>query len=441
MFDKATYQGNTSYDNYVKSLIKNDINKVIYIDIHGTCKRMFTYFSKRYGNVPHGFLLSSTHKTYRKLPKIARSYHNAGKLINLVFNVRGSPCESLNYDYIGTLQDFYEKGPVRDTLEYSKELIEPYHNCIDHIISKIGPLNKNLEPNTNVNGLLNELLYNIKKIFSIIAYKKPTVLKYTDHIGKHKKKSFVNPNINHHHENDDKNKPNTFDFNKLRFNNLLSKDTVYSLIWEGYYGNKICAIKMVILKSGLYYDVVNKKYIDGNKNREVDYATVKRYFHDEDIPFVHSNFKERKAMSIESFNHEIKQLTHLAKIGLGPQLYGHCIINRQGIQYGFIIMDRVDCSVKQIILNRNLTYDEENIIKRTISKLHNEHAVIHGDLKPSNIGTYLNKHGYINKCVFLDCQKVKLCDKYDSQSLQKMIESDLKKYETHIKKNIDERKH
>ena len=144
MFDKATYTGNQAYDNYVKSIVKHDLNKVIYIDVHGTCKRMFSYFSKKYNNVPHGFLLSATQKKYDKFPPISKTYRNAGKLINLVFNARGSPCESLNYDSIGTLQDFLEKGPVRDTLEYSKELIEPYHNCINYIVDQIRPLNKDL---------------------------------------------------------------------------------------------------------------------------------------------------------------------------------------------------------------------------------------------------------------------------------------------------------
>lgn len=188
MFEKAIQTGNHAYDDYIKSIVKHDLDKVIYIDIHGTCKRMFSYFSKKYGNVPHGFLLSSAYKKYSSLPLITKAYKKKGKFINLVFDTRGSPCESLNYDSIGTLQDFSEKGPVRDKLEYCSKLIEPYHKCIDFLVDQIHPLNKDLQPNTKVSDLLNNLLVNIKKIFTVMSDKNPTILKYTNHVRKHKKK-------------------------------------------------------------------------------------------------------------------------------------------------------------------------------------------------------------------------------------------------------------
>ena len=171
---------------------------------------------------------------------------------------------------------------------------------------------------------------------------------------------------------------------------------------------------MVMLRTGLYYDSSNNKYIDGSKNNELDPIVAKKFFNDDEIPFLHSKFKDHKAMNIESFNHEVKQLSHLSNNDLAPRVHGHCVVNKNGIHYGFIVMEKIDCSVKQIILNRDLTNDEDNIIKNLIHELHNNHSIVKMViLKPSNIGVYLSKCGHIRKCVFLDCQKVKRGEKYD----------------------------
>ena len=43
MLEKATKNGNEDYNEYVKSLV-DDVEKTIYIDLHGTGKRIFSYF-------------------------------------------------------------------------------------------------------------------------------------------------------------------------------------------------------------------------------------------------------------------------------------------------------------------------------------------------------------------------------------------------------------
>lgn len=418
MFDKATYKDNHAYDEYTRSLVKDDLNKVIYIDVHGTCKRMFEYFSKKFDNVPYGFLLSASRKTYSDMPKVTQKYRDLGKLTTLIFDVRGGPCESLNYDCIGTLQDFSEYGPIRDNLEYNKNLIEPYHKCIQHLIDQITPLGTDLEVDRTP-VLLNSLYNNIRDIFATIQINKPQIMKQVRHIGTHKKRQC---------------NENRLDFENLQFKKLLSDDTVYSLVWKGLYNDKPCAIKMVTLKSGIYYDQLSKKYMDKDGNR----CNVKK-FRDEEVPFLHSEFKDHKAMSIESFNDEVDQLIYLSDKKFAPKFYGYCIYNRQEIDYGFIVMDLVDSSVKQIILERNLTNKENDRIQSTIHKLH-KNGIIHGDLKPSNIGAYLDKYGYIDKCVFLDCQRVKYGLNKNNRKFHRMVGNDLQIYEKHIEKNINDRK-
>jgi hypothetical protein len=457
MLEKATYKTNASYDNYVRSIVKNDINKVIFIDVHGTCKRMFSYFKKRYRRVPCGFLLSSTHKCYNKFPEISKYYRDRGRFINLVFNARGSPCESLNYDAVGTLQDFGENGPIRDNLEYDINLIEPYHNCIEQFLDNIYSLDKIIADVSDVDRLLDKLDNNINRIFRVILNRKPVILKYINHIGKHKKVNLRNysdhnnhNNHNNHNDRYDHNNRNSKDNHsiekiaqvdpeKINFVSILSSETVYGLIWNGYYKGNACVIKMIVLKSGIYYDKISRKYMDGKINKEIDYKFGEECFDNENIPFIHSQFKNHKAMTAESFNHEVQASALLSNYGLGPQFYGHCIVSKNGINYGFIIMEKGDCSVKDLLLKRSLMSNEESTIKRAINRLHNEYGIIHGDLKPSNIVVSLDSNGYIARCMITDCQKIKYGGRYDDYTLQRMIDNDWGKYNMHVEKNTRER--
>ena len=52
----------------------------------------------------------------------------------LVFGADGSPIEMLNYDVIGTCNDYNKHGPVRSPLEYDMSKVEGYHNCVSQFI-------------------------------------------------------------------------------------------------------------------------------------------------------------------------------------------------------------------------------------------------------------------------------------------------------------------
>lgn len=197
MFERATEQTNQAYNHYVKSLIKTDINKTIFVDIHGTGQRAFNYFKKVYGDVPYCFLLSASCRNYKDFPSASRRYIEEKKLLNIVFDARGSPIEMLNYDIMGTLQDFNWKQtfadspekigekriphPLRDPLEYRMSRLESYHTCIDFIINHMEPSKCDFDIKQE------DVLTLIRKVYRVIQDNKPVISKYIMHPAKHKK--------------------------------------------------------------------------------------------------------------------------------------------------------------------------------------------------------------------------------------------------------------
>ena len=186
MFELATQSGNRYFKNYVKSIVEHNVEKTIFIDIHGTGQRMFNYFTKEFSKTPHCFLLSAKKNGYNDFPKISRHNKKQDKFINLVFGARGSPIEMLNYDLVGTLQTFKASGPVRDNPEYNLKQIKPYHKCINYLANSIKSTNYDYY-NTSDNYNIVDIHRLIKKIFAKIEVNKPIIGKYINHIGKHKK--------------------------------------------------------------------------------------------------------------------------------------------------------------------------------------------------------------------------------------------------------------
>ena len=146
-------------------------------------------------------------------------------------------------------------------------------------------------------------------------------------------------------------------------------------------------------------------------------------------PFRHREFRHRRAISRQAFLHEVTELTHLGLLNLAPKVYGYYFSDCSApIHYGFIVMEKVDCSLKEILSQRGLEKSEEEIINQTINQMHQSYGSVHGDLQPTNIGVYLNSVGQINRVCFFDCQKVKHKEKYSHREFQKLVEKDWKMY-------------
>jgi len=224
----------------------------------------------------------------------------------------------------------------------------------------------------------------------------------------------------------------------LTFIDVLSRRTAYGLIWLGKYKKKNCVVKMIMITTGIHYDKTEQEYRTPNEEKIGEKIAEKYFGHNDSKPFLHMDFRHRRSMTPEAFFKEIDELVSLGKFGIAPKVYGYGINRSHEIHYGFIVMEKIDCSLKDIYLKRELHHDEDQIIKNLINRLHNEYGIIHGDLKPSNIGVYLGPNGHVINACFFDCQKIKHRDYYTAQKFEKMAEHEANNYKKHIIKNLKE---
>ena len=404
MFETATDVHNENYFNYVKKLVNGKIDKTVFIDIHGTGKRVFAFFEKEFQQVPYCFLLSATFPSMKYFPKSSREYFKKKKLYCAIYDTRGSPIEMLNYDVVGTLQGYTSIGPVRDKLEYDLDRVKIYHTCFDLLTSKTTKQKNNLDK-YHVHKVKKE----VKKYFGILKQKKVGFSCFTRHIGRHKKNADLVEKNNSQKINEDD------DHQYLVLNDIISKDTVYGIVWDGTIQDKSCIVKMVKLNTGT---------IDSDDDI---------FSQCDNDPYNHTMFKHKKAMSLEYFNHEVKQLKNLSDIGMAPKLYKSWICDKYDVHYGFIVMEKYDCSLKDIIVKRKLTHTEKTMVDGLIQKLHNV-GFIHGDMKPSNMGVRLSEKRIKSLC-FFDCSKVKDLENFSEEDRKKLIQKDYAFFKKHKKQN------
>lgn len=215
----------------------------------------------------------------------------------------------------------------------------------------------------------------------------------------------------------------------ITFDEIISDNTHYGIIWSGTYDQKSCVIKMVILDTGVHYNKRDDRYYDGNKK-----ISKTKYFNEDDKkPYLHTYYRKRKAMMLSKFKHEVSMIDKMSKLKLAPQLFHHSI-NRDSYRthYGFIVMERMTQTIKNILLKRNLKSFELTYIESKIDSMHKKH-IKHGDLKPSNIGVHLDDSGYIIKIRMIDWAKGETTrDKH-------AFDRDISTFYSHMKKNISER--
>lgn len=196
MLESATQTENKFFNQYVGKLVDQGkkIDQTIYIDIHGTGKRMVEYFDKHWSNVPFCFLLTAAESSYLTMPKETRRLKDKGRLKVMSYDVRGGPIEMLNYDLIGTCQTYNEKGAVRDKLEYDKELVSVYHECMENLIKTVEPfedtaLSKRLFTESEKKKKYWRYMKRVLREYTdIIQRQKPIVSKKVRHVGVHPRK-------------------------------------------------------------------------------------------------------------------------------------------------------------------------------------------------------------------------------------------------------------
>ena len=181
MFDEAIYKGNEFFLEYTNKCMKSTPDKCVFVDIHGTGKRIFSYFKKEYNIFPYYFLISSSYRSYKEFPKITRDAHEEGKFLNLVFDARGSPIEMLNYDIIGTMDTYTKHGAKRCKPEYNLVFLEAYHVCIAYFVKNLEAFDTHRLTEYNIE----ELKDTIRKIYRVIQDNRPEVAKYIKHPSKH----------------------------------------------------------------------------------------------------------------------------------------------------------------------------------------------------------------------------------------------------------------
>ena len=200
----------------------------------------------------------------------------------------------------------------------------------------------------------------------------------------------------------------------LIFDSILSSRSAYGLIWLGRYHQHSCVIKMVMLTSGIHYDKKHQTYQSqpprpsSSHSQTLSQSQLYQYFlHNDQKPFLHCEFKHRRAMTIKEFLTEVSSLAFLSRHNLGPKVYGYGLNRSHPIHYGFIVMERVDCTLKDLLALRKLKEMEIKLILSTLEQFHQQYHLIHGDLKPTNIGLFLSPNGQlIQRVVFLDCLKI-----------------------------------
>lgn len=128
MFERALKRRHSSYLRYVRGLC-GDSERVVYADIHGSGLRVLKYFEQHADALPEClcFLISTNFKSASSMPSRCRE----SGVRPLVYGTKGSPIEMLNYDVVGTLQDYNSKGAVRAPVEYDVRHLRAYHGAAE----------------------------------------------------------------------------------------------------------------------------------------------------------------------------------------------------------------------------------------------------------------------------------------------------------------------
>lgn len=322
MFEYGLKNENKSYKNYVSMATLNDVSHCIYIDIHGTGRRMLEYFKETFNVMPYFFLLSTPYKNYKNFPDITYYHFINHKFVNIIFNAGGAKLEMLNYDMQGTLQNYFNNQPHRDKAEYDIEMVRPYHRCINYMIKKIKPIDKFFKK-----YYIKKFKDEINRIYKNLENIDLELDRFVPHISKHANiQQYYKLNRKIIYDDSDK----SLLFGKDIFFDKIVNETKYALIWKGFYKDRLVAIHMMKLIS---------------KNITMD-SSLLLYNHNNNVPFLHKKFKDKKSISKDHFLYSVKDLIRLTNEDLSGIVHMYWISFKYEIHYGFIIIESYKYSVK-----------------------------------------------------------------------------------------------
>ena len=210
----------------------------------------------------------------------------------------------------------------------------------------------------------------------------------------------------------------------LTFKTIKSVSSGYGVIWTGTYLGNPCAIKMLILTTGSYYDK-DKGIFIGQEGCE------KVFDKNDKIPFYHSLFKRKRSMTRTQLRHEIFNQQILSNLLMSPKIFTYGKSHHiNGIQYGFIVMELLYGSLREFLKTRKLYDNEKELILKLFIKLHEENNMVHGDLKPANIGVRVDLKGNIKEFMFFDCSTIKYKSDMEEEEFIRRVKNDIKYFKT-----------
>jgi hypothetical protein len=181
MFEQAGKTHNPHYKTYIDSLTRGgQVDKAIYVDVHGTGKHMIEYFGSEYKKTPACFLLTVGADSYKDMPPECRNLWTQGRLKALCFKVAGSPSEMLNYQPYGSVLNYTSKGVLRAEAEYDVHRLKPYMLCSQMFVGMLHKAPTVAIPTERIIEALNYLAQRIQD-----RKNQPIISRWIVHIKKH----------------------------------------------------------------------------------------------------------------------------------------------------------------------------------------------------------------------------------------------------------------
>jgi hypothetical protein len=172
----------------------------------------------------------------------------------------------------------------------------------------------------------------------------------------------------------------------LELGSLISSQTHSGNVYNAHFKGQPVVVKKVLLSSGLHH--THHRFRDKNGDQLLTSEAEKLFKSHRDG----STFLRRSSKSLSTFRKEGRNLRKMSR-QLAPKVY-HTVIDQSGdIHFGYLVLEKCDSTLLELLLERDLNRHEERIVKRAINKLHD-----HGFGYPQSISqTETNQQEKVGK--------------------------------------------